>query len=542
MISIKEALVDFLKQNKGSVAGYLFFSLATPISNIYLPHLYGQIIAAINEKGTIDREVKIRFACIFMLWILVQMFWSAMNVIDSKFIPNLRRHVRKYIVEKVLDTYREDYSEEELGSIMAELVRIPDEVAHLFGNIRNHILPMIFMLTFSVGYFTWTNPKLGLVSIAAIGSYMTVAVQYSKKCIPAWSEMNDSHQVLHNELNDCLGNLLNIYTANQDKEELVRIDGYEDHFLEKNRKTIRCTGNFRMVLNLSYIFLFCSINVLSFYLFTKKVMKLSEVVSVLIISLELISKMAGFVGAIDKIMYEFATLDHFQKKLDLLGHRRVLKTQALQQHPDLRGDIVYDGVSLDYGGIQALKNVNLSIKQGSTTVLVGEIGSGKTSIINALIRLVPVQGKVTINGYDIKDTSLDHLRNNILYVPQNPRLFNRTVYENIAYGSNVSRDNVLETLHQYGIDIDIDKKVGKYGQWLSGGQRQIVYLLRCLFRDSPIVVLDEPTASLDHATKESILGILYDLLVNRTVIIISHDPDILKYADTIVEMKRGEIL
>ncbi len=301
-ISIKTVLIDFLQQNKASIFGYLFLSLAVPISNIYLPHLYGKIISAINEKGTIDRQVRIRFACIFMLWILVQFFWVAMSVIDSKFIPKLRSHVRKYIVQKVLDTYREDYSEDELGGIMADIVRLPDEVDHMFGNIRNQILPMTFMLVFSIGYFTWTNPRLGAASLVAIGTYLGIAVHFSRKCLPVWADMNASHGVLHGEINDCLGNLLNVYTANQDEQELRRLDKYEDHFLERHRRTIRCAGNFRLMLNLSYIFLFCSINVLSFYLFSRGSMQLSGVVSVLIISLELISKMAGFIGSLDRIM------------------------------------------------------------------------------------------------------------------------------------------------------------------------------------------------------------------------------------------------
>jgi len=542
-ISIKDALVEFLKQNKASIVGYLFFSLATPLTNIYLPHLYGQIISVINERGTIDKEVRIRFACIFMIWILVQMFWTAMNVIDSKFIPKLRSYVRKYIVEKVLDAYREDYSEEELGGIIANLVRLPDEVEYMFGNIRNHILPMIFMFTFSIGYFTWTNPKLGVASIIAISTYLGIAINYSRRCISIWSEMNNSHRDLHDEINDCLGNLLNIYAANQDQQELQRLDKYEDHFFEHHRRTIRCAGNFRLVLNLSFIFLFCSINILSFYLFSKKLIQLNKVVSVLIISLELISKMAGFIGSIDRIMYEMATITHVQKMLDLLSERSTKQSEPTQnQRPDLDGDISYNNVSVDYNASPALKKISFNISKGSTVVLVGEIGSGKTSIINTLIRLIPYTGIVTINRHDIKDIDLGYLREQILYVPQNPRLFNRSIYDNIAYGTDVSRDTVNKTLQRYGLTIDINRRVGKFGQWLSGGQRQIVYLLRCLFRSSPIVLLDEPTSSLDHETKEKILHILHDLLFNRTVVIISHDPDVLKYADTIIELEKGSIV
>ncbi len=536
-ISIKEVLVDFIKENKSSIFGYLFFSLAVPISNIYLPHLYGQIISLINQKGVIDKQVKVRFACIFMLWILVQMFWAAMNVIDSKFIPKLRSHIRKYIIERVLDTYRQDYSPDELGGIIAEIVRLPDEIDHMFSNIRNHILPMSFMLVFSIGYFTWTNPLLGGASVIAIGLYLGIAVQYSKKCIPVWDNMNTSHRALHEEINDCLGNLLNIYTANQDDNELSRLDSYEDHFSERHRRAIRCAGNFRLMLNISYIFLFCSINVLSFYLFSKQLMKLNEVVSVLIVSLELISKMSSFIGSIDNIMYEISTIKHVQESLDLLSkHSQPENTSTSVQRPNLDGDIVFRNVGVRYNDTPALSNVTLQFDRGTTTVVIGEIGCGKTSLVNALIRLIPYTGVISINGTDIQDVELGYLREQVLYVPQNPTLFNRSVYENISYGSNVSRETVKETLKRYGMDIDIDRQSGKYGQWLSGGQRQVVYLLRCLFRDPSIIILDEPTASLDSKTKRNIMNILVDLLLHRTVIIISHDQDVLQYANNIVKL------
>ncbi len=542
-ISIKDVLIDFMKENIPSLLGYLFFSLAVPVSNIYLPHLYGKIISALNEKHVIDRDIRIRFVCIFLLWILVQFFWLSMNILDSKFVPKLRSHVRKYIVQKVLDTYSENYSEEELGGIIAEIVRLPEEVDHMFGNIRNHIMPMAFMLIFSIGYFTWTDPQLGAAGAIAISTYVFIAIRYSMGCLPDWLEMNSSHHVLHGEINDSLGNLLNIYTANQKQSELDRLDGYETHFLEKHRQAIRCSGNYRLLLNLLYIFLFASINILSFYLFTKGRMEIGKVVSVLIISLELISKMAGFIGSVDRIMHELSIIKHVQEALDLLSMRSTTQepSQVNTTNVPMHGDIQFKNVCVKYGDSPVLANINLTIQNGKITVIVGEIGSGKTSLINALIRLIPYTGTITVGNHDIKSIDIGYLREHILYVPQNPRLFNRTIYENISYGNGTSREDAQKVLDRYNLDIDLDRNVGKYGQWLSGGQRQIVYLLRCLFKNSPIVLLDEPTASLDHATKHYILEILADLLSARTVIIISHDPDVLQYAENIVTLSNGKL-
>lgn len=534
-MNIKDVIFDFMRENKSTIMAYLFFSFATPISAVYLPHLYGKIIELINKKGTVDRQVQIRFASIFVLWIIVQFLWAAMNRLDAYFIPKLRSHIRKYIVQKIISTYKEDYSEQELGGLLAEIVRLPDEINHMFYSIRNHILPMAYMLTFSIGYFTWINSRLGIASIFTISLYLWTVIEYSKKCITAWSEMNTEHDILHGEINDCLGNLLNIYIANKDSDELERLDKYEQRFFSKHSATINCTGRFRLLMNISYIVLFCTLNIVSFYLFSRKLIQLSDVVTTLIISLELISKMSSFVGSIDQIMYGISTIQNVQKRLDSLQNKFSSKNIGIQT-PSLNGNIIIKNLCIKYNHKNVIKNFNLDIPKGSTTVLTGPIGTGKTSIINALIRLIPYEGQIIINGNDIKDIDIGHLRTNVLYVPQNPRLFNRSIYENIIYQTKHDKNTVLNILKKYGLNIDIDKIAGKNGGHLSGGQRQIIYLLRAIFNNTPIVLLDEPTSSLDKGIKHYILNILRDLCQDRTVIIISHDPDVLNFSTNTIRL------
>ena len=544
-INIKKALFEFLKENKKSIFGYLFFSLAVPISNIYLPHLYGKIISAINDKKIIDKRILYKFSIILALWLLIQSFWSAMNAIDAHFIPKLRKFVREYIVDKVITTYKENYEEKEVGGIIAEIVKLPDEVEHLFTNIRNHLLPISFLIVFSVGYFMWISPIIGIASIVSIGVYLSIAYKFSKRCIPIWKEMNIKHKKLHDNINDVLTNLLNIYITNGENIEKERLKEHEDEFTECHGKTIKCAGNFRLLLNLSYIFLFCSLNLLSFYLYSRKLVTLDSVVSILIISLELISKMAGFIGSVDRMLYELSVINNIQQLVDNLNTKnsKNSKTKIHGQinNVNLYGPIEFLNISTEYDNHYALKDINIRLEPSSKNVIIGEIGSGKTSLINVLMRLIPFDGKILINGYDTKNLDLAFLRSNILYIPQNPKLFNRSILDNILYGNNATRKQVEDTLQKYGINIELDKKAGKFGSSLSGGQRQIVYLLRCLFKNVPIILLDEPTASLDTETKSYILKIIWDLQKNKTVIMVSHDKDVLVFADRIIELNNGKL-
>lgn len=540
-IDIKKVLIDFLRERKSMLLGYLFFSMAIPISNVYLPHLYGKIITEINNKSAIDSTVCKQFVYIFAIWIVVQLFWLGMNTIDAKFMPELRSHIRKCIVDKVIYNFREDYQEKELGGLLAELITLPDEIDHMFDNIRTTILPMSLTIIFGVGYFFWIDYRIGSLALVSIIAYLKYATHSTKACSPLWDDLNKSWTHLLDELNDCLGNLLNVYTAGKDKDEIQRLDNLEKEHINIYTNSVKCAGNFRIKMNLSYIFIFTTINILSFYLFSKGEISQDKVISILVITLEMVSKMADFVSSIDKILYEMRSIEYTQQVIKKLSGDRHRSSSTMNLEPNLDGPIIFDNVCVEYDGHKALKGINLQILPRQTVILMGEIGSGKSTLINCLIRLVSYLGVISINGVDTQKMSLDYLRRSILYIQQNPRLFNRTVYENINYGNNVSKETVQATLDRYGIPFDLNKMAGKHGQNLSGGQRQIIAILRALFNNAPILIFDEPTSSLDPDTKDFILSILYKLLQERTVILITHNPELMKYADKIVVLDKGVI-
>jgi ABC-type multidrug transport system fused ATPase/permease subunit len=245
---------------------------------------------------------------------------------------------------------------------------------------------------------------------------------------------------------------------------------------------------------------------------------------------------------------------HSQIKDAEIYFNKISKTNTnIYKNPNKKfknGDIVFQNVYHKYTTSFALDNVTVNINKGEKVAFVGDIGSGKSTMIKLLLGFQPLSmGTITIGGIDINSISNTELRNYIFYIPQKPKLFNRTLYENIIYGLKTppSKESIINMLNDFELnDISTDfkekmnTKMGIEGNKLSGGQRQIVWLLRSLFRPSHILVLDEPTASLDPDNKEKLIHIIKKLSVGKTVIIVSHDKIDTSFRK--VEFKEGKLV
>ena len=218
----------------------------------------------------------------------------------------------------------------------------------------------------------------------------------------------------------------------------------------------------------------------------------------------------------------------------------------------VRGEVKYNGVIFDYNKDKStLKNINLLAKPGQMIALVGPTGAGKTTLINLLPAFYETsQGEITIDGQNISETSLESLRKNISTVNQEPFLFNGTVGENISYGNlNASQNEIIEAAKAANCDVFINElpegfntKVGERGVRLSVGEKQRISIARALLKDSPILILDEATASVDTATERLIEQALERLMKGRTSFVIAHRLSTIRNADQILVLKNGCII
>jgi ATP-binding cassette subfamily B protein len=236
---------------------------------------------------------------------------------------------------------------------------------------------------------------------------------------------------------------------------------------------------------------------------------------------------------------------------------RVPSVQDLPEPEPLRiGDGAIEFADMHFSHAESTGQVlfesfNLSINPGEKIGLVGRSGSGKTTLTKILLRFMDIDdGKILIDGQSISDISQDDLRSVLAYVPQEPLLFHRSVFENIAYGrpkatqAEVEHVSKLAHAHEFIKDLPhgYDTLVGERGIKLSGGQRQRIAIARAMLKDAPILVLDEATSALDSESEKFIQDALWKLMEGRTAIVIAHRLSTIQKMDRIVVLENGEII
>lgn len=237
----------------------------------------------------------------------------------------------------------------------------------------------------------------------------------------------------------------------------------------------------------------------------------------------------------------FNILDHKPLITDSPGAKSVKFN-----HPE----IIFDDVALKFGKKVALQSLYLKLEKGKTYAIVGKSGSGKTSLGNLLVRFYdPTEGKILIDGHNIKDLTVHDLRSQIALVTQDTILFDSSVASNIAYGRPEStKEEIIAASRAADADEFIsalpegyDTIIGSGGSTLSGGQRQRLSIARAFLKDAPILILDEATSSLDPNSEQSILNALTLLRKGRVTLFITHRLSSVTDADRIIVMKSGKI-
>lgn len=233
--------------------------------------------------------------------------------------------------------------------------------------------------------------------------------------------------------------------------------------------------------------------------------------------------------------------------------REKINLKNIEKQEEIKGDIIIKDLNYNYPTTieVALSHINLTIPEGRTLGIIGTIGSGKTTLMNLLLKLYPVErGKITIDGKDINDLPIESLRNNICYITQDNFLFSTTLRENISlFKEGYDEEDIIKSTKQAKMKEEIDEMengidtiIGERGVDLSGGQKQRVVISRAFLQASNIVIFDDTFSALDNKTEEQVLNNVRNLTKGKTCIIISNRISDVKDADEIIVLEEGKII
>ncbi|HOJ93121.1 MAG TPA: ABC transporter ATP-binding protein [Dictyoglomaceae bacterium] len=278
----------------------------------------------------------------------------------------------------------------------------------------------------------------------------------------------------------------------------------------------------------------------------------------LVATVQLMGLMSWFFGSIgnflSNLQVSLAGAERLFEILDLPLEEDLYKEIKVAERKDYAKEDIYirfKNVSFSYDGNQpVLRNISFEIEKNKKTAFVGPSGGGKSTIFKLLLGFYPsYDGKIEIFGKELREYSIEELRDLISYVPQDVYLFNGTIYENVRYGKlNATDEEIIEALKKanaYDFVIELPEglntKVGERGLSLSGGQRQRIAIARAILKNSPILLLDEATSSLDSESEKLVTEALERLTEGRTTLIIAHRLSTIENCDLIYVVDNGEI-
>lgn len=547
----------FIKKNWKLYIIYFIVLLSIPLSNTVVPHYYGEIINTLKQGNFV--KGKVLFLTLLTVWIVIQIFNLVNSYLNTYLMPKFQSFIRQYFFNKIIDSYSENFRELELGHIIAKIIRSPSIIQNIFVEIRDFVFQNLLIVASNIIYLSSHHPRLGIVFAVSIAFIYAISYWYYKSCNDYVRKTEEAYDNVHEQIQDTLSNLLSIYTCQKSQDEKDRVKEFNKVTNKSQVDTGNCNNRFRIIFSISYIIIFIALNYTAYQLYQKGDIKLNAIVSIFIINYSIFNSLSSFYYDAHGFMNVYTKVNHITKFIESLpvkpknnkGEKLDLDNIDGKTH---KFNIEFKDVGFKPEGSDKwiYENLNLQIRSGESLAIMGSIGSGKSTCMKLLVRLINYQkGSIEINGKDIKNTDIEDLRKHVIYVPQHPILFNRTLWENISYGleNDIKEDDIYKILKDAKLN-DLEKvyrekmheKVGKLGSNLSGGQKQIVWLIRCLLKKNKVIILDEPTSALDEKSRRNVEKLIDKLAQSSTLIIITHDKELLNLMDRMIYFDKGKII
>ncbi len=516
-----------------SVFNLVYPFITKEIINNYVPNKFLYLLLA--AAGLLLGLYVIKAALNYVL-----QYWG--HLVGVRMQADMRSELFNHL-QKLPFSYFDD---NKTGVIMSRMTNDLFEISELAHHGPEDVFLSLVTLIGAFVMLCFINVYLALIVFAVVPFGVLVSVLLRRRMKRAFKEV----RVVQGEINADIESAVSgmrvsrAYSAQAHEEE--KFGAGNARFVKAKSRQYKVMGEFHSSMTFFMDFLYFAVLLSGGLFFYYDFIDAGEFAAFVLYVTTLITPIRTLINIFEQIQEGMTGFKRFCEIMDVPEEEDAPEAILPER---LAGDIEFDGVSFSYKNDgdekEVISDFSMRIPAGKTVALVGPSGGGKTTICHLIPRFYEIDGgKITVDGYDIRNLQRSALRKNIGIVQQDVYLFNGTIRENIAYGNfDATEEEIIEAakkanIHDYIISLPhgYDTNVGERGVKLSGGQKQRVSIARAFLKNPPILILDEATSALDNATETLIQGALEKLSEGRTTLVVAHRLSTVKNSDEIIVM------
>ncbi len=546
----------FYKYRTKLFLGFLITVIAR-IFSLFAPRLIGNSLTAVEKYLQLENPNFEKIQYILMINILIiigaTLVSGFFTFLMRQTIINVSRFIEFDLKNEIFWHYQKltqrFYKNNKTGDLMNRISEDVGKVRMYVGPAFMYSINTVSLFIIVISYMISIAPILTLYTILPL-PILSFTIYKLSRVINVKSTL--VQEVLSNMSSSAQESFSGIAVIKSYNLQNIIYKGFNDLAVESYQKNMSLVKVQAWFFPLMILLIGCS-NLIVIYIGGNQYINNEIEIGVLaefIIYVNMLTWPVAVVGWITSIVQQ---AEASQKRINAFLKEQPEISDGKGVNKFIKGEIELKNVSLIYPEtqIEALKDVSIKISAGSTIGIIGNIGSGKSSMLDLICRLYdPSKGTISLDGIDIKEYTLDQIRGNIGYIPQNAFLFSESIENNIRFGAQeIDLKDIKEASNNAAVHENIisftngyETLLGERGVNISGGQIQRISIARALIRGSKILLLDDCLSAVDNDTEEEILNNLKKISGNKTTLIVSHRISSLKHADKIIVFENGKIV